>query len=278
MIVAAQHRRYWFRSLRALPSNNVIVQPRNCGTANGILLCVLTILERDPLAHICFLPADHYVSDESAFAVSLREVTRLRTTNPDGLTFLGVPSEEPDPGFGYIVAGRHLADGARSVSCFIEKPELNLARQLCASGALWNTFIFATRAHFLLEMLRARLPGIVSQMETVIAHGGPLGTRAAALYDLYEDLYRVLPTVDFSHAFVRGAESVMRVLTAPACGWDDLGTPQRVARTLQRLERQCLRREATLGQIPSYGAPAMISLATQHARLGLAGQEMGVSG
>ncbi len=44
-IVADQHRRYWHKALWALPSDNIIVQPRNRGTANGVLLSVLTILE-----------------------------------------------------------------------------------------------------------------------------------------------------------------------------------------------------------------------------------------
>ncbi|MBS0388602.1 MAG: hypothetical protein JSR15_08975, partial [Proteobacteria bacterium] len=38
VIVAAQHRRWWWHELRGMPPRNVIVQPRNCGTANGILL------------------------------------------------------------------------------------------------------------------------------------------------------------------------------------------------------------------------------------------------
>jgi mannose-1-phosphate guanylyltransferase len=41
-IVAADHRRYWQRTLWTLPSSNVIVQPRNRGTAHGILLAVLS--------------------------------------------------------------------------------------------------------------------------------------------------------------------------------------------------------------------------------------------
>src|SRR5688572_18229954 len=60
-IVADHHRRYWHSALWAVPRVNVIVQPRNCGTANGILLATLKFLERDPLALIVFLPADHFV-------------------------------------------------------------------------------------------------------------------------------------------------------------------------------------------------------------------------
>src|ERR1017187_1893683 len=51
-IVARQHERHWQHMLWSLPARNVIVQPRNCGTANRVLLGLLRILERDPLARI----------------------------------------------------------------------------------------------------------------------------------------------------------------------------------------------------------------------------------
>jgi mannose-1-phosphate guanylyltransferase len=270
VIVADQHRRYWYRTLRILPSSNVIVQPRNCGTAIGILLSVLTILERDPFARILFLPADHYVCDEGVLALSLREVATSLTRNPDGLRFLGVTPEEADPGFGYIVPGRALSDGTRSVNRFVEKPEAKLARQLFLSDALWNTFIFAARGPVLLEMLRARLPDVVSQMQqAVVEYRSDLRTRSAALHDLYGRL----PSIDFSHAVVHGAEPELRVITAPACGWNDLGTPDRVAATLQCLQREGFLRAASPEPIPSYVAvPAAVNLAARHAQLTRAGQ------
>ncbi|HYL17633.1 MAG TPA: sugar phosphate nucleotidyltransferase [Burkholderiales bacterium] len=274
VIVAEQHRGYWQRMLWTLPSSNVIVQPRNCGTAIGILLCVLRILERDPLARIVFLPADHYVGEEKVLAGSLQAVATLLTSNPEGLMFLGVEPEEADPGFGYIVPGGKLADGTRSVQRFVEKPESTLARQLFVNGALWNTFIFAAQAPVLLRLLRARSPEVVRQMEVAMAYDADLGTQAMAL----RELYGRLPCIDFSGAIVSGAESELRVLTTPACGWNDLGTPERVARSLQRLTRERRERAASRERLPSFvAAPAIINLATQHAQLGRAAAESPVS-
>ncbi|MGH8240599.1 MAG: sugar phosphate nucleotidyltransferase, partial [Steroidobacteraceae bacterium] len=280
-IVAAGHRRYWQPTLWALPASNVIVQPRNCGTANGILLAVLSILERDPLARIVFLPADHFVRDENALGGSLREATTLLTRSPDGLALVGIEPEEADPELGYIVPGAARADGTRCVSRFVEKPDATTARQLLAGGALWNSFIFAASGPALLGMLREREPHIVDAMTTAIARDARrrdavspevarLRSRATAL----EDLYDQLPTIDFSRAVVQGSEARLRVVTAPACGWTDLGTPQRVAETLRRLEHERLERvsrgpRAHLINAPAFvTAPAFINLAAQHARLG----------
>ena len=48
--VAAQHQRWWLKSLSGLPVKNVVVQPKNCGTASGILLPLLQIVDSDPNA------------------------------------------------------------------------------------------------------------------------------------------------------------------------------------------------------------------------------------
>src|ERR1035438_3494388 len=78
-IVARQHERHWQHMLWSLPARKVIVEPRNCGTANGVLHGLLRILERDPLARIVFLPADHYVHDEASLADSMRTAAMFVT-------------------------------------------------------------------------------------------------------------------------------------------------------------------------------------------------------
>ena len=71
-IVAQQHREWWTHALRDMPRENVIVQPRNKGTAIGVLYSLLHILARDPDARVLLLPADHYVRDEAVLRHSLR--------------------------------------------------------------------------------------------------------------------------------------------------------------------------------------------------------------
>lgn len=264
-IVASDHRRYWQRTLWALPASNVIVQPRNVGTANGILLAVLSILERDPLARILFLPADHFVRDELTLSASLREAATRVVRSPAGLALVGIEPDQADPELGYIVPGARLADGSRAVERFVEKPDVATARELLARGALWNSFIFAASGPALLGMLRARLPESVDAMQTALVRDARSGTRAAL-----EEVYQHLQPVDFSRAIVQGAESQLRVITAPACGWSDLGTPLRVAEALRRLAEEKI--ERSVARAPSYVTPpAFINLAVQHARLGLAG-------
>jgi mannose-1-phosphate guanylyltransferase len=232
-IVARPHERHWRHLLWSLPAGNVIVEPRNCGTAIGVLHGVLRILERDPHARVVFLPADHYVRDEALLADAIRTAAMLITRNYDGVTLVGIEPDDADPELGYIVPGELVDDGTRRVSQFVEKPAVGVARDLIARGAAWNSFIFAARATTLLALIRSRAPKIVADMMDALARDRQGAAGTWALQGLYEHL----PILDFSHTVLQGAESVLRVRTAPACGWTDLGTPRRVAQTLQRIQR-----------------------------------------
>jgi len=63
----------------------------------------------------------------------------------------------------------------------------------------------------------------------------------------------------------------LRVITAPACGWNDLGTPRRVAATLRRLAARTDSAPEPAARVRHISPPACINLATQQARLALAG-------
>jgi mannose-1-phosphate guanylyltransferase len=266
VIVARQHARYWRKALYDVPRRNVIVQPHNRGTANGIVLSVLAILDRDPLARIVFMPADHYVLNEGSLELALRELSLHLRQSPDGLVLVGIEPDEADPELGYIVPGPTLSDGSRRVTQFVEKPTVSLAMRLCESGALWNSFIFAADANWLLSLLRRHLGTTVDDMATALARDAQ-GRDSAALSEFYE----TLAPADFSREVVQQAPHALRVVRAPACGWNDLGTPRRVADTLRRLAQTQPRIQQHAPSARPASTSGLINLATQHARMALAG-------
>jgi CTP:molybdopterin cytidylyltransferase MocA len=77
VVVAERHRRHWEPALAGLPPENVVVQPRNRGTAAGVLLPVLEVyLRRDRGARFLVLPADHDVRQETVLRGPLLEACR----------------------------------------------------------------------------------------------------------------------------------------------------------------------------------------------------------
>lgn len=231
VVVAAEHRCYWQRALAKLP-HVVIVQPRNRGTANGILLGVSAILERDADAAVAIVPSDHYVAREDVLARALeRAMASVGDGRAASIGFLGVAPESADPELGYIVRGEPLADGSSTVARFVEKPARAVAAKLLEGGALWNSFILVARAAALVELIARRYPAEVAAFRRVWQRTAWRPRLSRALAKLYE----TLPEIDFSRQVVEGTAAPLHVVPVPSCGWSDLGTPQRVAECLARL-------------------------------------------
>jgi len=235
-VVVAEEQRHWWRPvLGMLPARNVVVQPRNCGTGNGILLALLAIMERDPQARIAVLPSDHYVSEERVLARALAAAMAAGSAH---LVLLGITPVEPDPELGYIVPEAAPPEGARLVARFVEKPPPAVAVRLIAQGGLWNSLIFAVSAATLLRLFQQDNSQVVEDMRTAVRQTGEPYEAPAAL----RTLYRELPTVDFSRDVLESASGSLRVREVEPCGWSDLGTVPRVTRVL--------------GNLPSHTAPA----------------------
>ena len=258
VIVAAQHRRWWEPMCSGMPKSNIIVQPRNRGTGNGVLLPLLHILARDQGAHIVLLPSDHYVRDEPALASSLRQAVRALEDHPDEVLVLGMHPDDADPDLGYIIPGHSIGPNISRVERFVEKPSEAAARQLLNRGALWNAFIVATRARALLGLFLTRQPDVVAKMHFAVAEDLRSSNNARATTGVYRDL----PNIDFSLQILQGAETKLRLIKANRCGWSDLGTPKRLGETLREFPHLD---ETSRDSINSVFAP--MNLSAQHARL-----------
>ncbi len=230
-IVAAHHRPWWQSLLSSYADDQIIVQPKNCGTAIGIMLPLLHIVRRDPQAQILILPSDHHVHDEDVLSDSLlRASQRLNEAAADKLVILGIEPEQPDCELGYVLPGKHLGNSVSTVASFVEKPPMIRVHQLLSQGALWNSFIVGAKASSLLQLFRQRCADILEEMKGIV-HGEHEPRLQKVLLD---NLYSRLPSLDFSRNILQGAESFLEVLSVPACGWSDLGTPRRIREVLHR--------------------------------------------
>ncbi len=227
-VVAQHHADWWRRSLAVLAPANVFVQPQDRGTALGILLALLHIFERDPHARVVILPADHHVGEEPVLARALVQAVAAVRAKPADIMLLGVTPDEPDPELGYIVPAGDVGTGSAPVAWFVEKPTVGEAQALIARGALWNAFIIAARATALLGLFDRYDPGLLRRMRFAVRRANVGAASCTAL----ADLYLRERNVDFSRDIAQRYGAVFRVLRVPACAWTDLGTVQRVTKTL----------------------------------------------
>ena len=253
-VVAAQHRRWWNSAVTSLDESNVYIQPRDQGTAWGILLALLKLEMRNPAATVVLLPADHYFRDEEAVTRVLRAARNLARADPRATFLMGAEPESPDAELGYILPAERIADKPAAVIGFTEKPSLVYARELLSLGALWNLFILVGSVGALLELFQEDYADAVSQLSEA------LGSEAAGNRESVDKLYEQIAPIDFSRDILEVQATRLQVIRVPHCGWTDLGTPQRVEATV----RSMVRSAGVARGRQRAGAPLFFDLSSQY--------------
>lgn len=225
VVVAEEHRQFWEPELASHPQDNVIVQPSNRGTAPGVLLPLLAILERDVMAHVALFPSDHYVAQERLLVATVRRAMANSHREPGPIELLGIEPDCDEADYGWILPGGSRGD-TLAVDLFVEKPSAERAAELRNRGALWNSFLLVSRAISLIGVYQLELPDLLNRFLMCQPHLEPRAAR---------ELYATLPTSDFSRDLLARAMPYLRTRVVPPCGWTDLGTPERVADCLRQL-------------------------------------------
>lgn len=224
IVVAAHHRRWWVSELVGLPGLHVIVQPENRGTAAGILLPLLWITRRDPSARLVILPSDHGVAFEKTLHKAITGAIACVPRSDSKMVLLGVQPEGPETGYGWIVPRLGDDGDLRPVACFREKPDAETAASLLTQGGLLNSFILIAGGRFLLKLFETAMPRLWRAFQPVIhdQRGAPSIERDLSHF------YHSIPAYDFSKDLLERAADKLWVYPVPACGWLDLGTPERL--------------------------------------------------
>jgi len=232
-VLNKDHECFFSPLLADVSQQNLIVQPRNRGTAPAILYSVLRLAESAPRASLLMMPSDHYVGDE---AMLMRYVDLAFEVIEEhcGLTVvLGMSACEPETGYGWIEPAPLSGMGRRNilpVQRFWEKPSCELARRLMAEGCLWNSFIIVGQLPTLLGLFMLATPELYVSFSKIRPSLGTVLEKEAV-----RRLYENLRASDFSRDVLQSAAGNLRVLPVSDVGWSDLGEPHRVAEALARL-------------------------------------------
>ncbi|MGH7617470.1 MAG: mannose-1-phosphate guanylyltransferase [Gemmatimonadaceae bacterium] len=194
--------------LPAIPSANLIAEPRAAGTAAALVWAANEIARRDgPDAMMISVHADWSVADADGFRRALTRAAEVAEQH-SVLVTVGVVPTRADPGFGYIRPGRQLEPGLNRVDRFVEKPDAAKAGEMWRAGYLWNSGIFVWRVGDFLDDVRRHTPEI-----------------APALHAHAHDLRGFFSAVTPVSVDVGVLERSDRVVVLPGdFGWDDVGT------------------------------------------------------
>jgi mannose-1-phosphate guanylyltransferase len=197
-----------------LASQNILVEPRAASTAPALIWATTEAQRRDPDAEVLSLHADWAVGDAAEF----RRTADLALTTArqyERLVTVGVVPSRPETGYGYIVPGPPLGDGAWMVARFSEKPDAATALDLMAAGALWNSGLFAWTAERLLLETAAHTPEIAPHLPAL--RSGDV-----------QGFFRSVTPISIDVGLLERSASV--AVVSGAFAWDDIGTWQALTR------------------------------------------------
>jgi mannose-1-phosphate guanylyltransferase len=228
-VVNRAHQPYYAPLLAGEPEKNLVVQPRNRGTAPAILYSLLRIASVNRDAIVAFFPSDHYISDNQKFMAHIRSALDVACRRLDLVILLGLEPESPEVEYGWIEPAEAIAGHARvrRVRRFWEKPDRRLAQVLQLRGCLWNSFVMAAFARALLEIIESAIPELHYAFARITPH---LGTGGEAKE--IDRIYARIEETNFSHQVLALRSERLAVVKVTGVRWNDLGEPKRVMASL----------------------------------------------
>ena len=183
-----------------LPVANLVTEPVGRNTAPAVALAARALERRgEARAVMAALASDHIVRDEAAFAAAFRQAAAAAERH---LVAIGVRPTRPETGYGYLELGEPREGTACEVRRFVEKPDLEHARQYVAAGNfLWNASMFFFRVDRILDETRRHLPEVWQALDT-----------------RYEDA----PAVSIDYGIMEKARDIWAV--PGDFGWTDVGS------------------------------------------------------
>jgi mannose-1-phosphate guanylyltransferase len=197
----------------------LVLEPLARNTAPAIALAAL-VAPSD--AALIVMSSDHVIAEPAAFQAAIDAALPL--VERGWLATFGITPDGPETGYGYIRLGEEAAPGAHKVARFIEKPDLETAVSMIATGEyVWNGGIFMFRADAYLRALDVHAPAILAAARAAIDGATRDGQR------LHPDAeaFAASPSDSIDYAVMEKAVEADggRVAVVPvSMGWSDVGS------------------------------------------------------
>jgi len=197
----------------------IILEPAGRNTAPALAVAALMAQPEDPI--LLALPADHHIRDIQGFLATVRQGAHY--AEQGYLVTFGIEPDAPETGYGYIRKGTTLAVSepppAWSIDRFVEKPELDTARQYVASGQYcWNSGMFMFKAGKLLKEMEQHAPAIVAACRDAVARGHS----DLDFFRLDKAAFSRCPSDSIDYAVME--KTGAGVMVSLASDWSDLGS------------------------------------------------------
>lgn len=205
------------KQLPALSEENIIVEPVARNTAASIGLACAYINSKDKDASMVVLPSDHLIKNEQGF-INILDRGFNKAEKGDNLVTLGIRPNYPETGYGYIKHGSLEKDLTCKVECFVEKPDIEKAREYVESGNyLWNSGMFIWKVQSIMDSFKQFMPELYN---SILRIENSIG-KSRQDYIIKEEFMK-LKNISIDYGIMEKSKNIYVV----PCdfGWDDVGS------------------------------------------------------
>ncbi len=232
IVTNEEHRFLALDQLRELDSaypkinGQFLLEPVGKNTAPALTFAALCALEINPDAILLVTPADQTIQNSEAFERAIR--VAVAKAQQGTIVVMGIQPTRAETGFGYIQReGKPDNLGTYAVSQFVEKPNVNLAKDYLVSGDYyWNSGIFILKASIWLNAINQFRPDIASACKRAWERKMVDYTVSCEVFIRPDkDLFLEIPSESIDYAVIEKCpNSVIPIAMVPLdAGWNDLG-------------------------------------------------------
>ena len=212
--------------LPLLPERNIIIEPVGKNTAPCIGLSAFMIDKYYKDSTIAVLPSDHLIENEDKFINILNTSYEFIERYPEAIVTLGMKPDRPETGYGYIEYKDTITsidkNEIKSVLRFVEKPNLETAKQYVANGNfLWNGGMFIWKTSTILRLTERYLTKTYEILNEI-------AITEENFEAVLDEKYRELDSVSVDYGIMEKADNIYVIPSD--FGWDDVGTWNSVQR------------------------------------------------
>lgn len=196
----------------------IILEPVARNTAAAVAAAAAVVARQFGDDAVMFvLASDHRIAVDDAYTRSVGFAAQAARAGR--LATFGIKPTEPATGYGYIEIGEPLSEGTHAVRRFVEKPQVEAAEDMLASGNFyWNSGMFMFTPASILAEMGKHAPDVV---EAAIASLDK-AEKDLDFTRLEAEAFAASPSISIDYAVM---EKTPNAAVVPAAiDWSDLGS------------------------------------------------------
>ncbi|MEE4244500.1 MAG: sugar phosphate nucleotidyltransferase [Kangiellaceae bacterium] len=207
----------------------ILLEPVQKNTAPALTIAAQYIRKNFPGSLMLVLPADHTIDSLDSFALAINQLV-VRVINSDKLLgILGVKPDRPATEYGYIKSAIYSDDYDLTfgrVNEFIEKPEMNKAKQLIElADYYWNTGILLVKDDDWIELIDYFVDDLASSCRDAVDQG----SIDLSFFRVEPDSFKQAKSISIDYAVLEHQQRLNKIgyridMVEVLGGWSDLGT------------------------------------------------------